>query len=732
MSHSIKVTFGLKSVKLSGRMHILLSPLTTEMPIIEAVQYGFTNPPEVQLEFTGAVKSLASLGFVQSQLVSIIQDSLASMLVLPQRMVIPLDLGSYDYFDTYQPPMGMVRLAVASGRGFTVLQKMFLKDIPDVYCKLTLGARNPCRPAFQTTTKYDDLEPCWKDEHCDFILYDMDQKVYVEVFDEDKGPLDPDDELGKAEISVRDLFRKDGEVELELELDGVRTECFVTVTAELFHLSKELQSLTSAKYMGKNELCGLATIIVTRAFDIPIPKEDAATHVKVVYGEGSEHEQTFYTGTVTDYPGYDALNPMFDCAFQVPLTWAMQNERSSSSSSPKNSETNSESRRPSITTTPSHFKSLRNLSMRFLKVDNSKRNDITFILIDADGANGTTGHGELGRTTVTQDQLLDAYEHTVTETRVIGDGGVKLEFRVILSGIQSETEKLVWATLENTRLSRQQSSDTVFRSLYGGMHENNVVFRITALRGRGFLIRKRRIGKKDDVPDVYCSIRLECMGDDHHRDNRQRRKVRKQQYSPWKTSMIKDTTMPQWNESREFTGVDPNMHFLRVDAFDSNKGGKDDLLGSVEFSMEKLVRKRILEMELLDEGTSTNSYITLQCVQVASTEKEAGGSVPNNIGYHNNDGHALIEDGISDDDDEEEDVVAPLRTHTAPASSHPAKNQDADHSTGSKSSIGSRSSFGSRGSISKRISKVGKSGKSLQKQLGKRLSLRKSSKKSKK
>jgi len=722
MSRGIKMTFGVKSIKLSGRMHILLSPLTTELPIIEAVQYGFTNPPEVQLEFTGVVKSLASLGFVQTQLVSIIQDSLASMLVLPQRMVMPLDLGSYDYFDTYQPPMGMVRLTVAFGRGFTVLQKMFLKDIPDVYCKLTLGARNPCRPAFQTTTKYDDLEPCWKDEHCDFILYDMDQKVYLDVFDEDKGPLDPDDELGKAEISVRDLFRKDGEVELELELDGVRTGCFVTVTAELFHLSKQLQSLTSAKYKGKNELCGLATIIVTRAFDIPIPKEDAATHVKVVYGEGTEHEQTFYTGTVTDYPGYDALNPMFDCAFQVPLTWAMHNERSSSSSSPKNSETNSEPRRASSSSSPSPLKSsLRSLSMRFSKVDTSKRNGITFILIDANGANGTTGHGELGRTTVTHDQLLDAYEHTVTETRVIGDGGVKLEFRVILSGIQSETEKLRWAALENKQ-------STVFRSLYGGMHENNVNFRITALRGRGFLIRKRRIGKKDDVPDVYCSIRLEYMGGDHHHDNRRRkdRKQQQQQKFPWKTSTIKDDTMPQWNESREFTDVDPNMHFLRVDAFDSNKGGKDDLLGSVEFSLEKLMRKRILEMELLDEGTLTSSYITLQCVQVASMEKEAGGAVPNNVGYHNNDDHALIEDDISDDEDEEEDVVAPLRRITSPPSSHPAKkknfNDDDNHSIGS---------IGSRSSISRRMFKAGKLGKSLPKKLGKRLSLRKSSKRSK-
>lgn len=47
---SAKVTFGVKKLKLAGRLHILLSPLTTELPVISAVQYGFTNPPDVQLE----------------------------------------------------------------------------------------------------------------------------------------------------------------------------------------------------------------------------------------------------------------------------------------------------------------------------------------------------------------------------------------------------------------------------------------------------------------------------------------------------------------------------------------------------------------------------------------------------------------------------------------------------------------------------------------------------------
>lgn len=54
---SAKVTFGVKHIKLSGRMSILLSPLTTELPVISAIQYGFTNPPDIQMGYSGMVSA---------------------------------------------------------------------------------------------------------------------------------------------------------------------------------------------------------------------------------------------------------------------------------------------------------------------------------------------------------------------------------------------------------------------------------------------------------------------------------------------------------------------------------------------------------------------------------------------------------------------------------------------------------------------------------------------------
>lgn len=310
LTKSAKLTFGVKHIKLAGRLHILLSPLTNALPVISAVQYGFTNPPKIEMSFTGAAGKI--LNVVQSSLLGVIDSCLAGVLVLPNRMVMPMDLGRYDFLETYRPPVGMVRLTAVRGRGFTLLKGLLLNDIPDIYCIMRLGASD----SFRTSTREDDLTPCWENESSDFILYDMDQKVYVNVYDEDLANADT--LLGGAEVTCRELFGDgkdgvaDGMCELELELDGTKTGCYVTVKAELLHLTDKLHSFTSSEYDGKNRLCGLATIIVTKAFNVPLPREDAATFIKVQYGgEGtpSKFRKEFFTGTVMDYPGIDALNP---------------------------------------------------------------------------------------------------------------------------------------------------------------------------------------------------------------------------------------------------------------------------------------------------------------------------------------------------------------------------------------------------------------------------------------
>ena len=115
--------------------------------------------------------------------------------------------------------------------------------------------------------------------------------------------------------------------------------------------------------------------------------------------------------------------------------------------------------------------------------------------------------------------------------------------------------------------------------------------RVTALRGWGFVIKKRKL-KKDDVPDTYCVIRVNKSKEE------------------WKTSTIKDDCMPNWNETCDFAGINPARCSIHVDVYDKNgHRGKDDFVGSARFPVETLLRKRLMELELRSGNARTKSYV---------------------------------------------------------------------------------------------------------------------------
>lgn len=173
----------------------------------------------------------------------------------------------------------------------------------------------------------------------------------------------------------------------------------------------------------------------------------------------------------------------------------------------------------------------------------------------------------------------------------------QLSFPYCSSGIQSGEEKgsrPAPGGNDGSRIPPQAK----FTSVYGGL-EKKVNVRITAKYGRGFPVKKRGLGKKADVPDVYCSMKLTSENS---------RPI------SWKTQTIKDDTMPQWNEIKVLNGVS-TTDVLRVKACDKNKKGADDVYGISEVSIEILLRKRILEMELFDGENATGCYVTFMAVR---------------------------------------------------------------------------------------------------------------------
>lgn len=302
--------FGVKSVKLSGRMSFLLCPLTEVLPVVSAIQYSFINIPDLELDFTGLAQ-VADFTIIDKTIRKMILDILSGMMVLPNRMLFKMDLAN-DYLKTYQPPLGIVNVTAVRGRGFVIERGVITDDVPDVYLLTQFGS--PPTP-WRTKTVWDDLSPVWN-ESAHFVLSDYDQNIRIHAWDEDKSPLDPDDDLGEAEITVGDMLVAGGTAEVELLIDEKESGAHVTLACEVLPLTtKDLLSFDNPLCDGPNKLCGCLTILVTKAFDIPLKVEKAATFVKVSFAK-----QQFFTSVVTDYPGLDALNPDYDVSFMVPLT----------------------------------------------------------------------------------------------------------------------------------------------------------------------------------------------------------------------------------------------------------------------------------------------------------------------------------------------------------------------------------------------------------------------------
>lgn len=272
-------------------MSVLLKPLTNQLPVVSAVQYAFINPPSMKLDFTGLAQ-VADLKVIHNSIQKVIQETMASMVVLPNRMLYKMDLSN-NFLDTYHAPLGIARITLVGGQGFVEEKKSFgAVDVPDVYCRTTVG----CCDEWKTSVIKNNMAPEWN-ESADFLFTDHQQIIQVEAWDEDTGALDADDFLGQAKVTVGELLLRGRTMDMPLLIDKKETGASLTLSCELSEWTTDLSSFGRSPDE-HNVLCGLLAIIVTKAFAIPVERMEAASFVKVTFGT-----KEFYTGQVSHYPG---------------------------------------------------------------------------------------------------------------------------------------------------------------------------------------------------------------------------------------------------------------------------------------------------------------------------------------------------------------------------------------------------------------------------------------------
>jgi len=305
---------GIEKARLKGRLSILLCPLTNVIPLIGAAQVSFVNPPKLELDFTDAA-SIADLGMISGTVRNTILGIISGMAVLPNRFLVKLD-GNVDYFKTYHPHHGIVRLTVEKATGITAPKKKsgvlrliakVVKDVPDCYVKINVGAEEEWR----TSVQKNDHDPSWNETH-DFLCSDFEQAIAVDIQDDD---LAGDDDIGVGYTTIKDILLNGGTHELSLTHKGEATDAKLTVHAKFYNFVAEPNALSAQNSSAPADICGLATILVAGAFGLSGQRDELNPSVKITWGD-----KTFQTAAKTYTPGTDIFSPSFDQAFQIPLT----------------------------------------------------------------------------------------------------------------------------------------------------------------------------------------------------------------------------------------------------------------------------------------------------------------------------------------------------------------------------------------------------------------------------
>uniref|UniRef100_I3JA21 Extended synaptotagmin-like protein 3 n=1 Tax=Oreochromis niloticus TaxID=8128 RepID=I3JA21_ORENI len=244
------ITAGVKGLKLHGMMRVILEPLIGQAPLVGGVTFFFIRRPTLEINWTGMTNVLDSPAFGSLSEETII-DIIASLMVLPNRMCIPLiDQVKMDQM-RFPLPRGVVRVHLLEARDLVAKDTYMMglvKGKSDPYATLRVGNRN-----FKSKTIKENLHPKWNEVY-EFVVHEAPgQELELELYDED---TDKDDFLGRylayfcyfvlpmmsLWFALEDI--QHGEVHLKLQWFSLQTD--TSLMKEVQQPSVSSDSLTSA------------------------------------------------------------------------------------------------------------------------------------------------------------------------------------------------------------------------------------------------------------------------------------------------------------------------------------------------------------------------------------------------------------------------------------------------------------------------------------------------------
>ncbi|XP_027002943.2 extended synaptotagmin-1 [Tachysurus fulvidraco] len=187
---------GVKGIQLRGMMRVILEPLIGDVPIVGAITMFFISRPNLDINWTG-LTNLLDIPGLNLKTDTMIMDAIASFLVLPNRLTIPL-VPDLPVSQLRSPlPRGVVRIHLLEAESLAAKDnyvKGLMSSMSDPYALIRVGPQS-----FRSKHKDNTDNPKWGEIY-EVIVHEVPgQELEVEVYDKDP---DKDDFLGRAKLDL--------------------------------------------------------------------------------------------------------------------------------------------------------------------------------------------------------------------------------------------------------------------------------------------------------------------------------------------------------------------------------------------------------------------------------------------------------------------------------------------------------------------------------------------------
>ncbi|XP_037079252.1 extended synaptotagmin-1-like [Pollicipes pollicipes] len=267
-----RMSAGIKDFQLHGVMRIVYKPLISTIPIIGGMQVFFLNNPDIEFNMLGVADVLDMPG-LSGILRNVIVDTIAAMMVLPNKWPIVLSSEVPTKMVTASQPKGVLRLRLIEGRDLMKKDRnIFGQGKSDPYAIIYIGAKQ-----FKTKYIQDTVDPVWN-YVCETHLLEFDGiQLRLDLWDWDASSLAKDDFLGRCGLDVADIAKagsqdvvmvpleqaRTGRIHMKLDWLGLSTNA-----ADIKKQLNEIEDLSAFDHSGLHS--AVLTVFVDSAKQLPV------------------------------------------------------------------------------------------------------------------------------------------------------------------------------------------------------------------------------------------------------------------------------------------------------------------------------------------------------------------------------------------------------------------------------------------------------------------------------